>query len=59
MGKINPAPPEIGIHFGKTDLERLGYFAEMSYIHGGGYTPPITSEALKCSVSYLEYFIFL
>ncbi|CAH1390443.1 unnamed protein product [Nezara viridula] len=49
MAKISPSPPPIGTHFGKTDLERLGYFAEMSYLNGGGYTPLITMPQIRDS----------
>lgn len=31
----------IGQHYGKRDIERIGIFAEMEYLHGKGYTPPI------------------
>ncbi|XP_046990989.1 UPF0602 protein C4orf47 homolog [Schistocerca americana] len=31
---------DIGFHYGRTDLERIGLFAEMSYLHGMGYTRP-------------------
>ncbi|XP_014292339.1 cilia-and flagella-associated protein 96 [Halyomorpha halys] len=45
--KISPAPPDIGFHYGKTDLERIGFFAELGYLHGGGYSPPITIPQIR------------
>lgn len=34
----------IGYHYGRSDLERVGIFAEMGYLHGKGYTAPTTSK---------------
>lgn len=34
----------IGYHYGRADLERVGIFAEMGYLHGKGYTAPTASK---------------
>jgi hypothetical protein len=35
---------DIGHRFGKSDLERIGVFAEMDYMNGKGYVSPFSSE---------------
>jgi hypothetical protein len=34
-------------HFGKSDLEGIGLFAEMGNANGKGYVSPLISECMK------------
>lgn len=38
--------PEIGHHYGKPDIERIGLFVEMPYMNGKGYVSPFLSTYL-------------
>lgn len=38
---------DIGHHFGKSNLERIGLFAELGYMNGKGYFSPFTSEFME------------
>lgn len=40
-------PEPLGYHYGRADLERIGLFAEMEYMHGKGYTAPITHSDVR------------
>lgn len=53
-------PPEVGHHFGKPDLERLGLFIEMPYMNGKGYVSPFPSKntkSLKLIGTYMRVLI--
>uniref|UniRef100_A0A1B6FZX7 Cilia-and flagella-associated protein 96 n=1 Tax=Cuerna arida TaxID=1464854 RepID=A0A1B6FZX7_9HEMI len=38
---------KFGHHYGRADMERIGLFAEMSYMHGKGYTAPIIHNEIR------------
>ncbi|XP_069684655.1 cilia-and flagella-associated protein 96-like isoform X2 [Periplaneta americana] len=43
-GTVKKYDSDIGRHFGKRDLERLGLFVEMGYMNGKGYVSPFTAQ---------------
>uniref|UniRef100_A0A1B6L650 Cilia-and flagella-associated protein 96 n=1 Tax=Graphocephala atropunctata TaxID=36148 RepID=A0A1B6L650_9HEMI len=38
---------KFGHHYGRADMDRIGLFAEMSYMHGKGYTAPIIHNEVR------------
>ncbi|XP_054273435.1 UPF0602 protein C4orf47 homolog [Macrosteles quadrilineatus] len=40
-------PEPLGYHHGRSDLERVGLFAEMEYMHGQPYTAPLTHSGVR------------
>lgn len=41
MGKKEFIIPDLGLEFGRPDMERIGFFAEMGYLVGKKYSPPL------------------
>ena len=46
---------ELGHRYGKPDIERIGLFAEMSYMNGKGYVSPFASKYFNMNYNLLLF----